>query len=335
MMKNHRHLVLASVFFVLAFLTGCNVSGPPPVVISGFSAAPAEGAAPLNVEFSWAIDDRIRDYRCTLWIVPPQSDQPEPVHLDTCKQARVAKDFSDVGLYQAVLVVHSTDAENAQAIFDDPAGNGVDAEWLENRARTRSLTFEVTAASANTAPPASEPQDAMSEWVLVETDTNPYDLSVEGDLFVENASYAGSFHECTVEAGTITYWHYVKTQVSDLANIICAYEFDVPPSSVQAGETISLSHVLSVSGEVKVGGGYTPSCRAAYSTNIHDPDGLSVSSASLNDDRYSTSEADVIEIRFPTDGNWFGIEARVLDAQNPDIACDIAWWYERYDETQD
>ena len=326
----------------------------PLPTIQSFYVNPTAGPAPLTVEFAWNVVQAYWDeisgqwkgsdsHRCALYLIPPGADEPEPVHVGSCDNARFTKNLADLGLYKAYLIVNSRYSERdkpLQSTFDDHRVNGVDPDWPETRSLKSSVLIEVSepaavkaGSSANTDPSADTGVSA-SEWHLVETDTNPYDLSVEADLHTENASYAGSLKECKVTDGSISYQHVVKTQVADLADVMWTYEFDAPPPSVQAGETITLSHSLSVAGEVKVGGGATPSGYAAYSTEFWTPRALTVPSAAVNDDRFSTTDSDAVRFTFPTDGSWFGIEARVLDTQNPDIACDIAWWYERDDTAQ-
>jgi len=279
------------------------VSGPE---ITSLTAEPASGTVPMTVAIEWTVEDASA-FPCLLEITRP-SGESELIGGIVCARGQQEVSLVEPGTLQATLVVLDVDAASSLA---------------------------EQSVSATALADAAEAQELASDWILVETDTNPYDLSVEADLFTENASYAGSFKECMVTEQSISYWHVVKTQVADLANVLFTYTFDAPPATVEAGETITLTHSLEVAGEVKVGGGNTPSGRAGYNSEFISPRTLSVSSAGLNDRRYPTTDSDVIQFQFPTDGNWFGIEARVLDTQNPDIACDIAWWYERYEETQD
>lgn len=84
-----------------------------------------------------------------------------------------------------------------------------------------------------------------------------------------------------------------------------------------------------------MGGGVTPGGQAGYSTSFWQPKVLAVSSVSLNDEGYAISDNGIVEFTFPTTGNWFGIQASILeDSELPNIACDVACWYERDDTAQ-
>lgn len=349
--------ILLSVLLLACLQPQSQISPPP--TIRSFASDPDSGPAALTVDFTWDADElewdtdreqmlEVHDHRCALYIVPPGTDDPEAVHIGTCENARFTESLEKAGLYEAVLIVNSGDAEEKktlQSAFDEHKANGVDPEWLENRAIRRSILIEVTEPEIVEAPgvpeitvpeaPANGDQ-APSVWRLVETDLNPHGLSVEAEIRTSNPSHAGSFKECDAGAGTITFWYVVKSELyGDLANVMWTYEFDAPPPSVEPGETITLSHSLSVAGEVKVGGGATPWGQAGYTTSFWQPKTLKIASASLNDERYPTKENGTVEFTFPTSGNWFGLEASILeDSELPNIACDVAWWYERDDTVQ-
>ena len=274
------------------------VVGP---TIASLTADPEEGMTPVDVQVRWTVENA-DSLPCLLELNWPNGDS-EVVGGIVCAQGEYAANLVEPGVFQATLFVLNVDGD------DSLIQQSVSAMALQDPAQV---------------------MDAMSDWILVKTDTNPYDLSVEADMFTENASYAGSFKECDVAEQSITHWYVVRYRDEDLANVIFNYTFDAPPPSAKAGEVITLTHALSVAGEVKAGGGHTPSGRAGYSSDIATPKVLSVSGAGLNDPRYASTDSGVVQLLFPTSGNWFGIEAQVLDANLPDVACDITWWYERY-----
>lgn len=310
-----RNIPIWIVLIIAAILPlGCTL----PPIVAEFTASPDSGASPLEVRLTWDVYNADR-HNCLLVL----QHEGETVNsaIDDCT-AQWTETFEDPGTYEAILVVFE------QGFEDELAGDG----WMLIRPREH-VSFTVTdpvaeATATASATPRVTPSTAGGVWRLVEIDTNPYDLSVEADLHTDNASYAGSFKECTVSDGIITYWHVAKTLVDDLANVLYTYTFDSLPDSVNPGEVVTLTHSLRVDGEVKIGGGYTPTGRAAYSSDIADPPTLSVASASLNDDRYPQEVAEDVILKFPPDGNTFQVQARVLDLQEPDIACDIAWMYQ-------